>query len=507
MEGRASNFNKVLADFQSRLQGAEFVAIDTELTGVELNGEPDTFGDSAATRVNRICRIAEKFSLIQIGITIVGRASDGVEGHLSCTSYNLFAFPYVGADIPDREPGFYCQGSALQFNAKHRVDFNVWINEGIPYMSREEERRYLASKGKQVNSVDEKVGLLRLWKALCLARIPFVVHTPLDLFFLLAAFERRPLPRDDPRAIAMLIRQVTPRIYDTAYLHGACDRFRQLGLTKYFQETQARYDALYAQGKGLTVVPDIRFFLQGATASRYGKNKPLDELAHEAGYDSLITAQIFAYLRAIAPAQVKEATNRLFLYKSAEYLDLDGALRDGTVGKCMFDLSRVTLLVAELDPAEGLDAPRQISAAGYTYKWMDHTHLLVVMRASGGAAVRKAGELAAKVRGVAQWLDYNDWHAMQMPTVHKHTNGHADKAQNGNAEDNHKLWEKALREPERETATPSETPEVASNANVDANTDTKWMFCLQVLLAASAGLLLLQVGGRGVVGGRGRKVQ
>jgi len=30
------------------------------------------------------------------------------------------------------------QASALQFNAQHNVDFNTWIKDGIPYMSRED---------------------------------------------------------------------------------------------------------------------------------------------------------------------------------------------------------------------------------------------------------------------------------------------------------------------------------------------------------------------------------
>merc|ERR1712232_1242302 len=82
----------------------------------------------------------------------------------------------------------------------------------------------------------------------------------------------------------------------------------------------------------------------------------------------------------------------------------------------------VTLLVASLDPLEGLDASRHIATAGYTYKWMDHTNILVVLRASGGAAVRKAGELAVKVRGVVQWLDFNDWRSTpKVPQVHNST--------------------------------------------------------------------------------------
>jgi len=407
MEGRASNFRKVLADFESRLQGAEFVAIDTELTGVDIEGEQDSFDDSALQRLDRHCRIAERYTLIQVGLTIVGReANGGREEHLTFASYNLFAFPYVGPEIAGRESGFFCQASALRFNVQHNVDFNEWIKEGISYMSREDERRFLRSSRSKEDSLDheEKAGLLRLWKALCAARLPFVVHCPLDLFFLLAAFERRPLPRDDPRALAVMIRQCTPKVYDTAHLHGALGRFKRLGLMKFFEDVKAQYDEVVSNGN---TVPRIKCVLKGDTAIRYGEHD--NNLAHEAGFDSLVTAQLFAYLRVISPAQVREGANRLFLYKSIEYLDLDRAALEGQVGVCMFDLSRVTLLVAALDPADGNDAPRLISNAGNVCKWIDSAHILVVLRASGGAAVRKAADLAGKVHGVVSWMGFDEW--------------------------------------------------------------------------------------------------
>mmetsp|Transcript_47217 Transcript_47217/g.85035 ORF Transcript_47217/g.85035 Transcript_47217/m.85035 type:complete len:377 (-) Transcript_47217:78-1208(-) len=288
-------------------------------------------------------------------------------------------------------------------------------------MSREDERRLMkASRGKEASLAhEEKVGLLRMWKALCAAHLPFVVHCPLDLFFLLAAFERRPLPRHDPRALAVMIRQCTPKVYDTAHLHGAMDRFKRLGLMKFFEDAKAHYDEVVSTGNS---VPRIKCILQGETAIRYGEHN--DNLAHEAGFDSLKTAQLFAYLRVISPTKIKEGANRLFLYKSVEYLDLDRAVLEGQVGVCMFDLSRVTLLVAMLDPADGNDAPRLISNAGYVCKWIDSAHVLVVLRASGGAAVRKAAELAGKVHGVVSWMGFDEWRE-----------GEAAKTRNGSRED------------------------------------------------------------------------
>lgn len=411
MEGRASTFEKVLADFESRLAKAEYVAIDTELTGVDIEGEIDTYEETALARLQKICRVAERYSLIQLGLTLVCRNDNSNEGSLSCSSYNFFPFPTVLETREfKRDPVFMCQASALGFNARHRLDFNAWIREGIPYLTREEEKQLRVSQSMTDEEIEQKSGLLRLWKALCAARLPFVVHCPLDLFFLLASFERRDLPKDDPKALAFLIRQCTPKVYDTAHLFGVLGRFRRLGLSKFFEDAKARHDELISNGSNSGVLP-IEFQLQGETAVRYR-----EQMAHEAGYDSLMTAQLFAYLRAISPMRVKEAANRLFLYRSIEFLDIERAATESIVGSAMFDLSRVTLLVAVLDPSDMMfsEAPRLIANVGYDYKWMDATHMLVVLRASGGTAVRRARELAAQVHGVASWIGFDEWRDAQI---------------------------------------------------------------------------------------------
>merc|ERR1712050_176470 len=51
--------------------------------------------------------------------------------------------------------------------------------------------------------------------------------------------------------------------------------------------------------------------------------------------------------------------------------------------------------------------------------WMDATHILVVLRASGGAAVRKAAELASQVFGVVAWMGFDEWRAAQAALADK----------------------------------------------------------------------------------------
>jgi len=429
MEGRACNFEKLLADFEARLKGAEFVSIDTELTGVDIEGEPEGFLDSAAQRLDKFCRVAERFSIIQLGLTVVGKIEDG---RYPCASYNIFAFPYVGPELLSigRDPGFHCSAAALKFNSQHDVNFNTWIAEGVPYVCREDEEQYLSScqatpstssatAGDETQAADwpQKSGLLRLWKSLCAAQLPLIVHTPVDLFFLLAAFECRNLPRDDPRELARLVRVCSPEVYDTAHLHSALGQFRRLGLTKFHEDAQVRHEQLMR--KSAPGVTPVAFELEPETAARYGNG---NEMAHEAGFDALITAQLFLYLRAISPTRVKDAADRLYLHKSFNAIDLRRAERslaggkeEAEIGRSLYDLSRITLLVAELPPrgAGECDAPRRISNAGSEYKWIDATHILVLLKAVGPEAVRKVQELAAKAPGVLRWVAFDEWREEQ----------------------------------------------------------------------------------------------
>jgi len=425
MEGVRETFEHVLDDFSKRLQHAEFVAIDTELTGINIDTEQDTFEEPPAVRLDRLCRVAETYCLIQLGITVV---TQGPRCTWSCMSYNIFAFPHAGPELLGRSTNFTCQAMALKFNAQNHVDFNRWIYDGVPYMTREDEQRYLATDaGRADADLEQKVGLLRLWKLLCSSGLPFVVHCPSDLFFLLAAFECNPLPRDT-RLLTQLIRRCTPKVFDTAHLHGLVGRFRRLGLTKFYEDAKARYEKSLKEGSATPVE-----FALAAETSHYGN--PSGEQTHQAGYDSLITAKLFMYLRSIAPMKVAEGGNHLFLYHSVEYIDLEKAAQGGDIGCSLFDHSRVTLLVAAVSPGDMQAVARRMTSSEYLCKVMDLVHVLVVLRASGGAAVRKAMELARSVPEVQQWMPFETWRDKQISKrlrIAKGTNGESLKV-NGHA--------------------------------------------------------------------------
>jgi len=406
MEGRASNFERVLADVQRQLKKEHlvYVAVDLELTGVDLAQEPDGYEQTASQRLSKLCRIAEQFVPIQMGFTMVFCDPQDLAETWKCATYNFLAFPWSGPELLDGEQRFSCQASSLLFNARNGVDLGAWVREGVPYMTRLDESRYLSTReGQQDTDLPRKVGLLRLWKALCESKAPLVVHCPLDLFFLLTCFEQRQLPSEDPQALAQLVRGCFPRVFDTAHLHESLGLFQSLQLSKFHAEAKLQHEIAIKKGAAQY---QCNFKLEGPTLERYGHGC---KRLHEAGYDSLLTAQLFAYLMSLAYNKVKEGVNRLFLYRSAEYLDLGRAAAGDEPGVSIFDFWSTTVIVAKLERPGEKATPNQITNAGFAYKWMNPAHILILINENGEEAIKKAAQLSAHITGITEWMSLDQW--------------------------------------------------------------------------------------------------
>eukprot|EP00971_Amphidinium_carterae_P222535 4417011-Amphidinium_carterae.1 len=50
---------------------------------------------------------------------------------------------------------------ALKFNAQNHVDFNRWIYDGVPYMTREDEQRYLATDAGRADADLEQKAVVK----------------------------------------------------------------------------------------------------------------------------------------------------------------------------------------------------------------------------------------------------------------------------------------------------------------------------------------------------------
>lgn len=200
------------------------------------------------------------------------------------------------------------------------------------------------------------------------------------------------------------MKQCFPCVFDTAYLHGLVGGFGSLSLTKFLEDARLRHEQSARDGE----LPPISFLLDGETAARYGSGQAA---AHEAGYDSLATAQLYAYLITLSPDRVLQGINRLFLYQSVECLDLDRAEAAGAVGSCIFDPARETARVAKVPRSSAGAAVRALAARGVEHRRMDASHLLVVVRSTGRDAEALLAEVSSELGQAVRWLSLDQWRA------------------------------------------------------------------------------------------------
>jgi len=350
MECTAATFPALLADFKHRLTTAEFVAVDTELTGTNL--QPDSLCNPVEVRYERLRSSACDFSVCQVGFTLARRTEN--DGVMALSSYNIFVFPYH----VDRKfsPHFKCTTSNMRFLAREGFDFNRWASSGVLFRRR--------TSAEQTDS--DPPSFVALWQALCEAQKPLVFHGAFtDLAFLLSAFEA-PLPPSG-EGFASLVRSVTPRVHDTAHLFAAVGavrgKFRRQGLRYFLDEVSQR-------------VSSLRFELDEGSC-RYASG----DKAHEAGYDSLMTAKLFALLQRLDPETVRLEANRLYLWMSTDCIDISPGVANGFVGrKAYFPNTSAFTVTVSSGTAEAIQGNcRVIWTQGGQVEVLDDSRLLVLL--------------------------------------------------------------------------------------------------------------------------------
>jgi len=131
-----SNFEDVAAEIEVLLPGAAFVAIDEEMTGISIAGQQERVEDVPARRYSKMREVAMRYNIIQFGLAIFTRSEGEAENYTAHT-YNFYVFPETGP--------VNMEGAAVAFNRDHGMDWNVWIREGVPYLTREAAAKLKAS--------------------------------------------------------------------------------------------------------------------------------------------------------------------------------------------------------------------------------------------------------------------------------------------------------------------------------------------------------------------------
>ncbi|XP_038668975.1 poly(A)-specific ribonuclease PNLDC1-like [Scyliorhinus canicula] len=139
-EVTAANFQLLYPQIKEEIAKCDFVAIDTELTGLHTNSSPAgqlSLFDSPEERYGKLRPSVTRFTVSQIGLSLFTQESNSTNGFFALC-YNFYLFPPSFGPL-DAE--FTFQSSSCSFLAKYGFDFKKFFREGIPYLNVEQESR------------------------------------------------------------------------------------------------------------------------------------------------------------------------------------------------------------------------------------------------------------------------------------------------------------------------------------------------------------------------------
>ncbi|KAH0561953.1 hypothetical protein GP486_003338 [Trichoglossum hirsutum] len=136
------SFGAKLPAVLTAISKAHFLAIDLELSGIHTklasarSGRPDGGKPALQDRYRECKEAAEKYQVLQVGITCV--EEDKETGVYVARPYNFNLSPLIEYKI-DFDRDFTFQSGAITFLLDHGFRFDNSVAIGVPYLSRQEE--------------------------------------------------------------------------------------------------------------------------------------------------------------------------------------------------------------------------------------------------------------------------------------------------------------------------------------------------------------------------------
>lgn len=296
MDVTNSNFTETLPEISQAIGECDFIAIDSELSGLMRDRVQDR-SDSHDCRFAKAVSTSRGYFIMQFGLSCFKRLGPL---HYCNKTYNFYIFPQANEEFGDINRTFSIQAHAIQFLTKHGFDFNKLFREGITYLNFQE-KKLVTKKLKHKNKdgatptiktnepalnkdiMTEAKGFLEVIELLILGRKPIIGHNLiLDLIHLINQF-MEPLT-EDYNSFKETCHSLFPTIYDTKFIaHSILD-------PDTLTNNQTRLNDLYCflrEGKGVPVIKMEHLNRQLVDENR---------LPHQAGYDAYMSGYCFIVL-------------------------------------------------------------------------------------------------------------------------------------------------------------------------------------------------------------------
>lgn len=134
MEVERDAFPAVLPTILKHISNSHFVALDLELSGIPPRSQRSG-KQSLAERYTESKAAAERFHILQVGMTLAEEDDRNQAYILRSYNFNLSPLIYEGLDF---ERDFTYSSSAVEFLLNHNYRMDAPFAEGIPYLTRAE---------------------------------------------------------------------------------------------------------------------------------------------------------------------------------------------------------------------------------------------------------------------------------------------------------------------------------------------------------------------------------
>ncbi|KAJ0177016.1 hypothetical protein K1T71_007025 [Dendrolimus kikuchii] len=342
MEVGRKNFKEVLPLVTASIDKAEFLAIDTELTGL-MNGKVGTIFDTPEEYYLALSQGCSEFLLIQFGLCAF--LWDEEKQVYTNEAYNFYLFPR-GKPGPERM--FLCQSSSLDFLSAQGFDFNKLIKEGISYMTepietklRENliERQKLYTKEKDAIEIPDDCK--SFIEKTCKSVRQFIDENKADeiefdkcnAFIRLLLIQEIKARFKEEVLVETKVLENKNRVLKVKRVKSQED-FKNHTLARIEKEWVEFEDAVGFSKVARIIGQSVRFLQVSASEGRGYSHS--DDKQHEAGYDAFITGlcflAMFKYIdkeNCVAKSEKLEPfVNKLYLAKTAHedspYINLAG---------------------------------------------------------------------------------------------------------------------------------------------------------------------------------------
>jgi poly(A)-specific ribonuclease len=130
-----TNFLEQSNDFLLHLPGASWIAIDLEMTGIQMpNSKMPSKDETPAERYQTIKKVPEKYSIIQLGICLFHQAGAYETDTVNACQFLVrkYKFTIFPGERGGRE--VVLNPSAIHFLKDNNMNFDTWVSAGIPFV-------------------------------------------------------------------------------------------------------------------------------------------------------------------------------------------------------------------------------------------------------------------------------------------------------------------------------------------------------------------------------------